>query len=280
MSEILASNIIEGNALSNASTTQRFWQKPLFQLTIGKRTFQPRLIPTLGFILLLPVLLRLGLWQLDRADEKRNLISELERKSQAEAVALHEAVELDRPDMMAVLSDGEPISGVTLVTDNQTRDGRLGYEVYSLWQPSELAQPVLVSRGWLPRKDFYQKVPEIPPFNANTIEGTLYFSKGDNAVVANNAVWQEFDGVWLIGQFDFQTLAEKVRQMGYDSAPFIIRLQPDENSEFVRQWALIASPPEKHIAYAIQWFAMAFALVVLFIILNLKRVKHNESTSS
>jgi surfeit locus 1 family protein len=273
-------NTIEGNALGNSSTNQRFWQKPLFKIPVGSRLFQPRLIPTLGFLLLLPVLLRLGVWQLDRADEKRNLINELELKSQAEAVALDKAIEQDSPDMMAVLSDGQPIPGVTLVTDNQTRNGRLGYEIYSLWQPSEYDMPVLVSRGWLPRKDFYQKVPEVPPFNANSIEGTLYFSKGDNAVVANNAVWQEFEGVWLIGQFDFQTLAEKVKQMGYHSAPFIIRLRPDANSEFVRQWELIASPPEKHIAYAIQWFAMALALVVLFIILNLKRVKHNDSTSS
>ncbi len=272
--------IITGVVLNESPVKPRFWQKPLVKVKVGKRTFQPRLIPTLGFILLLPVLLRLGVWQLDRAEEKRNLINELETKSQAEPVPLSEALETDEPDMMAVLTEGQPVSGVTLVTDNQTRNGRLGYEVYGLWQANELQQPVLVSRGWLPRKDFYQKVPEIPPFKAKQLAGTLYYSKGANAVVANNAVWQEFDGVWLLGQFDFQTLAEKVKQMGYHSAPFIIRLKPDVDSEFVRQWEVVASPPEKHIAYAIQWFAMALALVVLFIILNLKRVKHNESTSS
>lgn len=219
------------------------------------------------------------MWQIDRAEEKANIISELEQKSAAAPIPLSTALETESPDMMAVISQGSPISEVTLVTDNQTQNGRLGYEIYSLWQPSEMTKPIIVSRGWLPRKDFYQKVPEVPSFDAEQIKGTLYYSKGANTVVADNAVWQEFNGIWLIGQFDFQTLAEKIKQMGYDSAPFIIRLEPDADSEFVRQWEVVASPPEKHIAYAIQWFAMALALLVLFIILNLKRVKHNESTN-
>ena len=262
------------------SKTQKIWQKPLFQLKLGGRVFSPSIVPTLGFLLLLPVLLRLGVWQLDRADEKHQLISDLKHQSQAEAVPLEKALQQEKPDMMPVTSDGRLIPNVTLVTDNQTKNGRLGYEVYGLWQAKNVDMPIIISRGWLPRKDFYQKVPQIPTFEGSTIEGSLYYSKGHNPVVANNAEWQQFEGVWLIGQFDFQTLAEKVKQMGYDSAPFIIRLKADDNSEFVRQWELIASPPEKHIAYAIQWFAMALALVLLFIILNLKRVKNNESTSS
>ena len=266
--------------MTDSPKKQRLWQRPLFQLPIGNRVFRPSIIPTVGFLLLLPVLLRLGVWQLDRADEKRSLISALEQKADVEPVRLSEALELETADMTRVISKGKPVPEVTLVTDNQTRDGRLGYEVYGLWQPQGYETPILVSRGWLPRKDFYEKVPEVPIFKADTIEGSLYFSKGANPVVANNAVWQEYDNVWLLGQFDFETLAEKVMQMGYDSAPFIIRMQPDTESEFVRQWPLVASPPEKHIAYAIQWFAMAFALVMLFIILNLKRVQHHESTNS
>lgn len=266
--------------MRKTSTKKTFWQKPLFTLAIGRQTFSPSIVPTLGFLLLLPVLLRLGVWQLDRADEKRQLMRVLEQQSQAEAMPLEQALKHEKPDMMPITSSGKAIPGVTLVTDNQTKNGRLGYDVFSLWQPDHYDKPVLVNRGWIERQDFYQKVPTIPAFKASHIKGDLYYSKGHNPVVASNAVWQEFDGVWLIGQFDFQTLAEKVKQMGYDSAPFIIRLEADDKSGFVRQWELIASPPEKHIAYAIQWFAMALALVLLFIILNLKRVKNNESTSS
>lgn len=270
----------KGHALSQTPAKPRFWQKPLLQLSFGQRRFQPHLIPTLGFLFLLPILMNLGLWQLDRAEEKRTIISELEVSSNAPETSLTQALQQDKSDMATIETSGQPIPEVQLVVDNQKQDGRLGYEIYSLWQTPESDLPVIVSRGWLPRKDFYQKVPEIPPFEADSIQGSLYFSKGANSVVADNAQWQQHDGAWLIGQFDFQTLAEKVKQMGYDSAPFIIRLKPDDNSEFIRQWQLIASPPEKHIAYAVQWFGMALVLVFLFIFLNLKRVEHDESTTS
>lgn len=266
--------------MSKSGTKQHFWQRPLFTISVGNRRFEPSLIPILGFLILLPVLLRLGVWQLDRAEEKRNIISGLEKNAMTEAVSLNQALEEPQSDMRNIYTSGQVISGGTLVVDNQKHNGRLGYEIYSLWQTSEYSTPILVNRGWLPRKDFYQKVPDIPPFTADSLRGTLYFSKGANEMVADNAQWVEYDGVWLVGQFDFQTLAEKVEQMGYDSAPFIIRLKANDKSSFVRQWELIASPPEKHIAYAIQWFAMALALVMLFIILNLKRVKQNESTTS
>ncbi|HEY9031818.1 MAG TPA: SURF1 family cytochrome oxidase biogenesis protein, partial [Kangiella sp.] len=55
--------------------------------------------------------------------------------------------------------------------------------------------------------------------------------------------------------------------------------QADPGSPFVRQWELVASPPEKHIAYAVQWFGMALVLIILFIVLNLKRERQDESAN-
>ncbi|ACV27744.1 SURF1 family protein [Kangiella koreensis] len=258
--------------------------KPLFQLPIGGRLFAPSLIPTIAFLLLLPVLLRLGVWQLDRAQEKRELIASLEAKSSQQSISLEQALQLEKPDQTKVMVAGQPVNDVHLVVDNQKHDGRLGYEVYGLWQTESGSQGnpeeyILVSRGWLPRQDFYQKVPNIPKFTDNKLSGQLYFSKGSNQVVAQNAQWQKFDDAWLIGQFDLETIAEKAGEIGYYTAPFVVRQQADSSSPFVRQWELVASPPEKHIAYAVQWFGMALVLIILFIVLNLKRERQDESAN-
>ena len=258
--------------------------KPLFQITIGGRRFAPSLIPTLAFLLLLPLLLRLGVWQLDRAQEKRDLIASLEAKSSEQSISLERALQLDNPDQTKVTVAGQPVPDLHLVVDNQKHEGRLGYEIYGLWQiePSvgkSVPEYVLVSRGWLPRQDFYQKVPTIPTFEDQKLEGQLYFSKGANQVVAQNAQWQKFDDAWLIGQFDLETIAEKAGEIGYHTAPFVVRQQAELSSPFVRQWELVASPPEKHIAYAIQWFGMALVLIILFIVLNLKRERQDESAN-
>lgn len=258
--------------------------QPLFRLPVGGRLFAPSLIPTIAFLLLLPVLLRLGVWQLDRAEEKRELIASLETKSSQQSISLQQALQLEQPDQTRVTVAGQSVKDVHLVVDNQKHEGRLGYEIYALWQiepngSEQLPKYVLVSRGWLPRQDFYQKVPDIPKFTDNELSGQLYFSKGSNRVVAQNAQWEKFEDAWLIGQFDLETIAEKAGEIGYHTAPFVVRQQADPNSPFVRQWELVASPPEKHIAYAIQWFGMALVLIILFIVLNLKRERQDESAN-
>ncbi|NVJ64882.1 MAG: SURF1 family protein [Gammaproteobacteria bacterium] len=260
---------------------QSFWQRTrqqtLFRLSLGKREFAPTLVPSLVFLILLPVLLRLGVWQLDRAQEKRDITANLVEKSQQSAISLAEALKQSNPDQTAVVLLGAALNQQFLVIDNQKQGRQLGYEILGLYQAEDYSEAILVSRGWLPRKDFYQKVPEIPEFTDSIIQGNLYFSKGANQVVASNAQWEQFENKHLIGQFDMQTIEEKVAQMGYHVAPFVVRQKPEADSPFVRNWPVITSPPEKHTAYALQWFAMALALIIIFVVVNTKRSPMNAS---
>jgi surfeit locus 1 family protein len=59
--------------------------------------------------------------------------------------------------------------------------------------------------------------------------------------------------------------------------PFIIRLDKQDAYGFVREWAIVSMPPQRHFAYAAQWFAMAGVILILFVALNVKRY---EKTSS
>ena len=49
---------------------------------IMKRRFRPGLVPTLVFFPLLYLLIRLGVWQLHRADEKQHIIDHYEQMAQ------------------------------------------------------------------------------------------------------------------------------------------------------------------------------------------------------
>ena len=53
--------------------------------------------------------------------------------------------------------------------------------------------------------------------------------------------------------------------------PFIIRLGKNEPYGFVREWPVIAMSPDRHRAYALQWFSMATILAILFIALNFEK---------
>lgn len=256
--------------------------KALFTLTIMNFRFAPKLVPTLAFLLLLAVLIKLGIWQWDKGQIKKELIHNLEVRSQLDAVSLKDALSIENPkknaDYLPVYLKGRPLIDFSIVIDNQKQGRQLGYEIFTLFKADSFKTPILVSRGWLARKDFYEKVPQIPEFKETVIEGSLYYSKGDNQFVADNAIWEKHQKSYLLGQFDLQTVADKLQQIGYHSAPFVIRQKAQNDSPFVRQWALIASPPAKHTAYAVQWFGMALALIIIFIVTNSKRVNRHESS--
>lgn len=53
--------------------------------------------------------------------------------------------------------------------------------------------------------------------------------------------------------------------------PFIIRLNNHADNGYLREWPVVAMAPERHYGYALQWFAIALVILILFIALNLKK---------
>jgi surfeit locus 1 family protein len=47
-------------------------------MRIGHREFSPRPIPTVATVVLLPILISLGFWQLDRAAQKRQMLQQFQ----------------------------------------------------------------------------------------------------------------------------------------------------------------------------------------------------------
>ena len=64
-------------------------------MQIGNKTFKPGLIPTIVTLLILPVLLRLGFWQLDRAEEKRDLIELFEQQNELGPLLIKDTIKFD-----------------------------------------------------------------------------------------------------------------------------------------------------------------------------------------
>jgi surfeit locus 1 family protein len=52
----------------------------------------------------------------------------------------------------------------------------------------------------------------------------------------------------------------------------VIWLDANESDGYVRDWRPnVGFPPVRHLAYALQWFALAAALAVIWIVVNLRR---------
>ena len=73
----------------------------------------------------------------------------------------------------------------------------------------------------------------------------------------------------VVGVIDSQVFAH---QLGYELFNFQLELDANLPNGFKREWATAKiMQPEQHLAYALQWFGLAFALTIIFIKFGLKK---------
>jgi surfeit locus 1 family protein len=64
-----------------------------------------------------------------------------------------------------------------------------------------------------------------------------------------------------------------LRESSWARAADLVLLDPDQPEGYVRQWQAPGFPPLRHVAYAVQWFGLALALCVIYLVTNLRRPK-------
>ncbi len=212
-------------------------------------------------ILLLPVTLGLGYWQLQRADEKRALLAAYESRRQSTPMPMAAV----RPDSdnryVRVQVDGVPDVEHQFLLDNRMRGSRPGFEVLT---PVALDSGgwVLVNRGWLAAGATRAQLPDIPsPPDRVGWTGYLYRAPGKPLVLGS----EELAAGWpqVVQQIDPVQLE---RRLGYPLFPDVVRLESSPGLD--TGWIVVNLSPAQHLGYAVQWFALAAALVILTFVSN------------
>jgi surfeit locus 1 family protein len=216
--------------------------------------------------------IRLGVWQLHRADEKEAI---LRRYAAAENAAPRDfsAVAAKPPiDAFARVSvQGEYVPDRLYLLDNPKHDQRGGAEVYAPFRPQHGDRLLLVDLGFLPGNGTDQP-PQLPPLptGKQVLQG-LYvpapgvgFEMGGNAL-ARQAHWPKTT-VYL-------ELPQVAADLGATLYPQVLALDADPASIYVREHTIDFSsmPPARHRAYAFQWFTFAVAAVVILLVLHRRR---------
>lgn len=239
--------------------------------------FRPSWIVTLTFAVLLPVLIGLGFWQLDRAAEKTATRDRVLARSQMDPVDLNRVRPAPRAmEFRRATVRGRYRGDFTIYLDNKVLDGTPGYEVVTPLLIGARAdhRVILVNRGWVPWGASRETLPAVEtPGGKVELRGRLvrppeeYFSLESGVETAFQALWQNLD-------------LERYRAVtGLPVAPLVLELAPDGSGGD----GLVRQPPEyddawiaRHKAYAVQWFALALTLVVLYVALNLKKRDAND----
>lgn len=223
---------------------------------------------TLATALLLPLLVTLGFWQLSRAGEKVELAAqEAERLAQpAVSLASLQGAGIETLPFTQVEVSGYFHPEVLLMKDNQLREGRYGVDAIGLFFDRGSRQWVLLNRGWVPADPARQSLPQVAiPDSELTLRARLYVPPGAPYVLKDDRF--EAPAFPLLVQ-DLTAPALRAWLQDLLSGPLYpheLRLLPGEAAGFRRDWPIMNSSPAKHRGYAVQWFTMAAALLLLFI---------------
>ena len=236
----------------------------MLRLELGRRTFAPSLAATLPMLLLLALLLWLGTWQLDRAGQSRAQL-EAYARGDAAAVPLPPAPRT-LPRYSRVRLVGRYLAERQFLLDNMTHAGAVGYRVLTPLV-TERGETVLVDRGWLPAGPSRATLPAIAvgdePREVVGRVDALPRPGIELGAASASGPWPRVVG--------FPKLAELAGALGRPLYPDVVLLDAGAPDGFLRDWHPGGLPPERHVGYAVQWFALALTLLAGYVVASLRR---------
>ncbi|MGD2073704.1 MAG: SURF1 family protein [Gammaproteobacteria bacterium] len=238
-------------------------------MRFGTLEFRPRLGTSLITLLLLAMLIGLGFWQLDRAGQKRELLAGYNAEPNTAAIRLESGRDSyeDFAYHLATAA-GQYDRLHQFLLDNRTHNGRAGYHVLTPLQLRGGDVGVLVNRGWIPLGQSRSELPDPrPEAGARTVLGRIKLPVTDGFMLGEEqprAGWP-----YRIQRVDTARLAE---ELGYALLPVVLLLDPEEPEGFVRDWHPLRFGPERNLGYAVQWFGLAAALLIIYLVVNTRRL--------
>jgi surfeit locus 1 family protein len=215
---------------------------------------------------------RLGVWQLHRGEQKK----EMQRQYAAAATQPPITLSAATPppaELGAVAAEakGAYVADHQMLLDGQGQGEASGYDV---WTPLRLADGslVIVNRGWVGEgPDRRALVPLDAPAGEVIVHGLWRTLPEPGMRLGTEACAPP--AAWPL-VVEYPTAAQLHCYYDADVAAGELLLDPAEPAGYVREWkpSTPGFPPERHYAYAAQWFAFAFTLLVIFFKLNLKRI--------
>ncbi|HEC04749.1 MAG TPA: SURF1 family protein [Thiothrix sp.] len=247
-------------------------------MRIGNYQFSPALVPSIVVLILFPLLISLGLWQLDRAEEKRGIEANVHQAGLKAPLSLNdldvvEQRELGKHIYRPVTAIGSYDNKHQFLYDNRTHKGMPGYHVLTPFLLKGKGAAILVNRGWIGFKGRRDNIQDI---SIKAVEESI---QGVVKLPSESILLKESEKLTENYPQTIQSLAldEMAEALGYHFLPIVIELDKDANNGFTRDWQPYYGSIAKHNGYAMQWFAMAAVLLLLFVKLSTKKVLSTES---
>lgn len=166
-----------------------------------------------------------------------------------------------------------------ILLDNRILNHQVGYDVLIPFIPADGKPAILINMGWIP-KSIDQRAPETGPViprgavrddkiagpndSLTSVIGLVQFPE-HNLVLAHPKT--ELRWPLLVEDIRIPELSQALNRPLY---PFTLLLSG--TGGFTHHWAIVTSvTPARHRGYAVQWFALALTLIIIYFKLNIRR---------
>jgi surfeit locus 1 family protein len=250
---------------------------------LGNRRFTASVLATVLLGISATGLVDLGLWQLRRAEEKRQLMAAY---VQGTPDGTRSAADLSTVDIRSlpryrqVFAAGRYDGDRQILLDNMpSARGAPGYQVLTPFVLQASGAVLLVDRGWVPLGSTRSVWPSIAlgePGDAATriIRGRLDELPRPGVRLGHAEVPSGWPKVLNYPQY-----AELAGVYGERLQPGVLLLGSDEPDGYEREWQLrFGFGPERHAGYAITWFALALTACIIYVVVGFRRPSPGPSS--
>ncbi|MDH6017417.1 SURF1 family protein [Vibrio splendidus] len=243
------------------------------------------------------ILIKLGLWQLERGNEKLRYEQQLSERAQQSPRSLDSVITEWKDSRIQAQGASEQLSlnglkvdveletpsGLVVLLDNQINQGTVGYVIYMLGEVrfkdennSLVAEKqLLIDLGFVAASNDRRELPQLGNITLPTnMSGRLY-TRSVNPL--SHELGLENTTPKRIQNINITALSEYT---GQAVLPFVFQPQSLESWPYELLWRPTAMKSEKHFGYSFQWFVMAAVLLFLMLLIGYRYLKATPITEN
>lgn len=227
----------------------------------------------LVLIICVPLFIKLGLWQYNKAELKKEIQSSYDASLDSEALSLPNKLEdLDAWRYKKIKVKGRYETKYQILLDNQVENDRAGFHVLTPLKLEGRSDYVLINRGWVAGGAAHSDVPEIStPSGTVEIVGLVWIPSKNIFTLESHVEKKSWNDVWQHMDMDRYQNSVPIHVL-----PIVVKLDAKSNAGgFVRNWQLPASRIATNMGYAYQWFGFAIASILIFLYTSIKKVSND-----
>jgi surfeit locus 1 family protein len=206
----------------------------------------------------------LGFWQLGRADAKQALQNRVDALARQPPIVIGTGA-LNPEDVLLrpVEARGRFEPRQVVFIDNRVYQHQPGYYVFMPLRLSGSGKFVLVNRGWIAAGAERNRAPAVrTPEDEVVVRGTA---------VPPSERFLELSGKVAEGNIWQNMVVERYRQATHlDVHPIILQQTAPLDDGLIRDWPPVDLKRNTHLAYAVQWFALAAAIFIYWLVVNVR----------